>query len=236
MKSKANISPCNHYSGLLARCYDAILYPFLHRVRQEVVKTAQHLKAYKVLDLCCGTGNQLAYLQAAGFNKLVGIDASEQMLRQAQRNKVGKLCRKGDASNTGLDDKQFDLVILSLIIHETQPETARNILNEATRLLKPQGHLLLVDYCLNQHTNPIGKLAIRFIERCAGGNHYKNFKHYIRTGGMQQYTRNYQNSSESRFALGALRLYVFKAGPMPTPKASEALGQTKQTRQLPKQD
>lgn len=73
-------------------------------------KTIYHLiegKTGKVLDVGCGTGRLSIFLTKKGYN-VIGIDASEEMLRIARyKNKEVKFV-KGDAMNLPFPEKEFD--------------------------------------------------------------------------------------------------------------------------------
>jgi ArsR family transcriptional regulator len=67
----------------------------------------------------------------------------------ARKNSLANLTYKlGDIENVPLADKSVDLAILSQALHHAQhPQTA---VNEAFRILRPQGQLLVLD--LAEHT------------------------------------------------------------------------------------
>lgn len=44
---------------LTASFYDFILYPVLHPIRKKEVEVAKRLKPASIIDICCGTGDQL---------------------------------------------------------------------------------------------------------------------------------------------------------------------------------
>jgi ubiquinone/menaquinone biosynthesis C-methylase UbiE len=61
------------------------------------------------------------------------------------------------------------------------------VLSEAKRVLKSRGRILLIDF----HPGPIKKLKgvyskiiITIAEILAGGDHYRNYRHFIRNGGL----------------------------------------------------
>ena len=57
----------------------------------------------RVLDLCCGTGQTAAWLTACGF-RVVGLDASAEMLRFARDNAPGVELLQADARDFRLDE------------------------------------------------------------------------------------------------------------------------------------
>ncbi|MGF0538604.1 ArsR/SmtB family transcription factor [Agrobacterium sp. ES01] len=103
--------------------------------------------ADSMLDLGTGTGRILQLLSDT-YRRGVGIDASRDMLSVARANldKAGVLkasVRQGDILNLPLDGNEFDLVVIHQVLHFlVHPELA---LNEAARMLKPGGRLVVID-------------------------------------------------------------------------------------------
>jgi SAM-dependent methyltransferase len=66
----------------------------------------------KILDIGCGTGNQLLSLSRLGFD-LSGIDPSPEMIELA-RNRLGPRCelRSGRAEDLPFSDNEFDIALL----------------------------------------------------------------------------------------------------------------------------
>lgn len=96
-------------------------------------------------DLGCGTGALLPLL-AAHVTRVVGVDASAEMLGAA-RNRVAGLSnvevRTGSLEALPLEDATLDAAVLALVLHHL-PSPAE-ALTEAGRVLKPGGRLLIVD-------------------------------------------------------------------------------------------
>ncbi|PSN06727.1 methyltransferase type 11 [filamentous cyanobacterium CCP5] len=112
----------------------------------------QSVKGYprRILDLGCGTGSTTVLMQQ-GFPQaaVIGLDLSPYMLvmadRKAQAANLPIQFRHGDAAATGLPEGSFDLVTASLLFHETPPSVAKAILQEAFRLLRPGGEVVILD-------------------------------------------------------------------------------------------
>jgi ubiquinone/menaquinone biosynthesis C-methylase UbiE len=51
----------------------------------------------------------------------------------------------GDAAQTGLESESFDVVNLQFVLHELPADAARDIVDEALRLLKPNGQLWICE-------------------------------------------------------------------------------------------
>ena len=93
----------------------------------------------------------------------------------------------GDATNMPYEDRKFDLVISMLTIHEMSQKTRSGVVSEMQRVLKDDGHILLIDY----HPGPyqpiqgwISKLIIYFAELAAGLEHFKNYRQFMAMKGL----------------------------------------------------
>ncbi|RLD05365.1 MAG: methyltransferase [Chloroflexota bacterium] len=167
-----------------ANFYDPLLYVFIQPLRKAVLNELLEHKDKAILDLCCGTGNQLKLLAKNGFKDLHCLDLSETMLRVAKKGNYPLKIYHQDATETGFEDAAFDVVILSFAIHEKDRETQERMLEEAYRLLNQNGLILIVDFVFDDKTKNIGRWGIRLIEKMAGGEHYANFKKYIQNNGL----------------------------------------------------
>ena len=170
---------------IVAPFYDWVLYPFMRGIRQDVLKMVEQIKPDRIIDVCCGTGDQLRLLRRSNMNAL-GVDASDAMLKVAARKSPGISCLKQDAAAMAFTDLSFDAAIVSMGLHETGWEQAQGILKEIHRILKPSGRLIVVDYALTSETSTIARAMIHGIEYLAGGDHFRNFQRYNRKGGLEK--------------------------------------------------
>ena len=107
---------------------------------------------HRVLDLCTGTATTAIKIAInKPKTKIIGIDISKEMLREGN-NKVKKNNIKNlkllemDATDTKFKDKQFDKVLMSLILHELVEPLAEKILSEAKRVLKDEGEIIITEW------------------------------------------------------------------------------------------
>lgn len=116
----------------------------LHIV-EEVVTCDGH---ERLLDAPCGTGELEQRLLARWpALDIVGVDLSYEMLRQAEAKNVRGSVQwlRADVCALPLADERFDWVICANSFHYFRaPETA---LGEFRRVLRPNGQLVLVDWC-----------------------------------------------------------------------------------------
>ena len=197
-----------------AKWYDSLIEPFNVSLRQIGLKMCPATEGATVLDVGCGTGTHLDLYQKAGC-EVFGIDSSSAMLDVA-RNKLGQRAtlHLGDASQMPYEDGMFDLVIITLTLHEMPTPTRSAVLSEIQRVLKQCGQLLVIDY----HTGTIrfprgwlGKGLITFVEFLAGGEHFRNCREFLATGGMPALSQHHSlRQTEAKIVNGGnIGLYVF---------------------------
>ena len=172
----------------IAAFYDNIFEPINSGLRKIGMKMYPVKAGMDVLDIGCGTGAHLKLYQQEKCN-VFGIDLSNAMIKIAEK-KLGsnanlKLC---DATESGFEDDKFDLILSSTVLHEMNQQMRFDVLNEAKRVLKKDGRILLIDF----HTGPLkgfkgiySKTIITISEIAAGRDHYKNYRHFMKNGGLQ---------------------------------------------------
>ena len=168
-----------------AKVYDRILFPFIRPVRNRVLSLVKQYRYQSILDVCCGTGDQLKLLKEHGFEG-EGIDLSDAMLQVAGKGKYKADCIHQDAEQMHYDNAKFDLVMTAFSLHEKPYASARKIIEEMVRVTSENGNILIVDYELTKKTSLLSKMLIYFIEWVAGGEHYRNFRSYIQKGGLPE--------------------------------------------------
>jgi len=168
----------------IAKIYDPVLYLVLKPIRIAVMNMLLKYKEKSILDLCCGTGNQLKLLSRNGFKDLHCLDISNPMLEIARKNDYRIKIYNEDATKTNFENESFDIVIISFALHEKDRSTQESFIHEAHRLIKKDGFILVVDYNFDNKTPKLVKIGISIIERIAGKEHYNNFKGYIRNNGL----------------------------------------------------
>jgi SAM-dependent methyltransferase len=122
------------YDGEDNGCFpmrDDVLTPMLDR-----------LSPGRALDAACGTGAVTQQLLARGHD-VVGVDLSEGMLARARQAVPQARFLVGDITHLPIADRDVDHVVCSLAL--THLEDLRPFFAEAARVMRPGGHLLLVD-------------------------------------------------------------------------------------------
>ena len=133
--------------------------------------------------MCCGTGNQLKLLKKHGVDG-IGIDLSTTMLNIAKTGKLKVDCQEQDAENIRFNDESFDMTTITFALHEKSNSSAKIILNEMIRLTNKNGHLIIVDFSIDERTSFFSRKGINFIESRTGNDHYKHYKEYVAYSGL----------------------------------------------------
>lgn len=128
--------------------------PRLRRSYHEVLKAQLPQSPKDIVDFGCSVGMSTFTLQETfpGSN-ITGVDLSPHFLAIAQyrtQNRNAPDCSTpvwvhAAAESTGLPSGSYDLVSACLLFHELPQSAAREILQEARRLLRPGGHLAIMD-------------------------------------------------------------------------------------------
>lgn len=93
-----------------------------------------------ILDIGCSGGPLLRILKKKGYNDLIGIDISEESIKQCKKKGL-KNVHVMNGVKTSFESEQFDIIIASDILeHIKQEEEA---LKEWKRILKKNGKLII---------------------------------------------------------------------------------------------
>ncbi len=167
--------------------YRMLIDPLLKSVREDVIR-----KAYSsdtVLDIACGTGS-LALALAGKTLAVTGIDLDDELIMYAgnrafKRGVSNVRFEVRDASDLSMfRDKEFGIAVTSMAVHQFEPQLAVKILTEMKRVAS---RVIIADY---NHPLPqtLSGFAANTIEKMAGGDHYRNFRNYMSSGGISHFT------------------------------------------------
>ncbi|HUW92537.1 MAG TPA: class I SAM-dependent methyltransferase [Bacteroidales bacterium] len=166
--------------------YQLLADPSISRLHSSVLG---HIDStHRVLDVACGTGS-LSIAMAGRAKQVMGIDLSEDMIITAQRVARRKrientLFELRDATDLSyFTDKQFDVAVTSMAVHQFDALLAVKILSEMGRIAH---RVIIVDY---NSFMPKGfySSGAWTIERMAGGDHYRNFAVFMKRGGIRYF-------------------------------------------------
>jgi len=166
--------------------YQLIIDPILSNQQKSVLENIE--PSHKVIDIACGTGSlSLAIAKKSEF--VTGLDLSEEIIATANRSAKRQGVKNvkfeyRDASDlSGYKEKEFDVALTSMAIHQFDAELAIRILAEMKRIASK---IIIVDYNFPMPKGFSRSLAFG-IERLAGGDHYRNFRIYMGKGGIQYF-------------------------------------------------
>lgn len=149
-----------------APVYD-IFELLLSNVRRKIVQEID-TTGRSILDVATGTGSLAIALSASSAEKVIGIDLSSEMLAVAAKKKrsTNLSFLQMDASNMEFGDEEFDLVTISLGLHDMPLEIRNLVLDEAKRVLKQNGKLYILEYDLpkNKFLGAISSWLINIYE------------------------------------------------------------------------
>jgi len=106
-------------------------------------------KSASILDLCGGQGRHSLELSRRGYKNITVLDYSKYLIdlgkERAKEEGLNTIFIQGDARNTGLPGQSFQFIIImaSSFGYFVNEDENKKILNEAFRLLMPEGTLLL---------------------------------------------------------------------------------------------
>jgi ubiquinone/menaquinone biosynthesis C-methylase UbiE len=171
-----------------AKRYDAFVEPFVKELRVIGMKMFPIVSGMSVLDIGCGTGTHLEIYQKEGCT-VVGIDSSPAMLEVARAKLTERTeLHLGEASHMPFPPESFDLVLAMFLLHETPAYIRPSVMKEAKRVTKRSGRFLAIDYHPGAARFPIGwlyKMVILFLEILVGRKHFRNYRNFVTTGGLE---------------------------------------------------
>ncbi len=124
------------------------LYVSEQKVEQAMLKAVADMHIKDFLDMGTGTGRMLEVFGGV-ITRGMGIDINRDMLAIARAKLEEKQLahcqvRHGDIYNVSLPSAAIDLITVHHVLHFLNDPVM--VINEASRLLKPSGRLLVVDF------------------------------------------------------------------------------------------
>ena len=127
------------------------------KTSSQIQKNSQILRFsdFQILDVACGTADSTIALAKAGISSVTGVDISEEMLKVGETKVAAHnldsviTLQVEDCENLSFDDDTFDAAFIAFGIRNF--EDKRNGLRELRRVLKPNGHLLILELSVPQN-------------------------------------------------------------------------------------
>lgn len=106
-------------------------------------------KTASILDIGCGYGRICHELNDLGYNEVVGVDISDQMIREGLMRYPHLDLRHLVTRDLPFRDNAFDgVIMLAVLTCIPTDKSQRDIINSVLRVLKPNGILHVSDYFL----------------------------------------------------------------------------------------
>ena len=194
--------------------YSTVVDPIFKDVRICVAGLSGIKSGDRVLDVCCGTGDQVFHYEQKGAIA-TGIDQNPNMIELAERNRKRKgfkhsTFRIAGAAELPFPDGYFDGASISLGLHEMERDERNRAFSEMKRVVKKKGTLIFIDFQVPLPKNSIAYL-IRAVEFIAGRDNHKCFRDYLAQGGLRQILKEAQLTPQEQALLKRGNLQVIKA-------------------------
>ncbi len=157
--------PVQQEYSRLAPQYDRRWSFYIHSTIQETIHRLAISPHEQVLDLGCGTGTLIQQLmQLAPEAIFAGLDPSPEMLSVARQKLPDSVALSvGTAEHLPFPNESFDVVISTNAFHYFRhPSQA---IQEAKRVLKPDGRLVITDWCHDYWTCRVCDTFLRLFNR-----------------------------------------------------------------------
>jgi ubiquinone/menaquinone biosynthesis C-methylase UbiE len=101
----------------------------------------------RVLDYCCGNGEDGIFIAKKGADEVIGIDISEVSVENCMKYAAEEGLKNiahyvRDAENTGFDDSSFDIITEYGALHHLDIDRA---FREMARILRPEGKIICTE-------------------------------------------------------------------------------------------
>ncbi len=163
--------------------YDLFIAPNQDKLFLQIINLIE--PSSTVIDVGCGTG-RLSFLIVDKVSKVVGVDLSKKNIKRANQNLRKKSNQKisfihSDISSIVSKNEKFDYAIMTYVIHEIDEENRVDLLRQ---LSKVANKIIVGDYLVPK-PNKLWSFLNDVIEFFAGKEHYRNYKNFIRNGGIK---------------------------------------------------
>jgi 2-polyprenyl-3-methyl-5-hydroxy-6-metoxy-1,4-benzoquinol methylase len=117
-----------------------------HHSHEEILAEFVDVAGKRVVDVGCGSGALVRWLRGQHAD-VVGVECGEVMLRAAHQSDPDnpESYIEGVGQDLPLGDGEFDVVVYSYSLHHVPAAHMFGALREASRVLRPQGTLYVVE-------------------------------------------------------------------------------------------
>jgi len=140
-----------------------------HQWRKHAIKSIEKKKYVSSLDVACGTGDfSFSLSNINSMETVVGLDFVKPMLQIAKNKPVAKKVNNlsfvlGDALVLPFKNKSFDTVSTGFAMRNY--ESAEIAIEEMSRILKPNGAMVILDMLPNRSPNILQKFSLWYFNK-----------------------------------------------------------------------
>lgn len=109
----------------------------------EIIDKYDLSKKIKILDIGCGSGNAVNYLEQKGFD-VIGIDISQEIIKKGKEKYKNIDIRVMDSHSMNFEDNTFNIISLECSL--SIMKDPKLVLSNCKKILKDQGVILLSDF------------------------------------------------------------------------------------------
>jgi ubiquinone/menaquinone biosynthesis C-methylase UbiE len=193
--------------------YSTLFDPIVKDVRICVAGLSGIKAGDRVLDVCCGTGDQVFHYAQKGAIA-TGVDRNPNMIELAERNRkrqgFNSTFRVASANELPFPDGYFNCASISLALHEMERDERNKTVSEMKRVVKKEGVLMFIDFQVPLPKNSIAYL-IRAMEFIAGRDNHKCFRDYLAQGGLNRILKEARLTPQEEALLKRGNLQVIKS-------------------------
>jgi len=161
----------------------------------------------RLLEIGCGEGGRLAYLQKKYNIECFGVEPSKKAIEKA--NSKGIQVIIGTADNLEFDDGAFDIVVFGFCLYLCDREDLFQIAKETDRVLRDKGFIVILDffhpvkYQKNKYIHQDGIYSHKMDYRNLFNWHpfYECYKHKV----MHHSKHSYTDKTDEWIAISIIR-------------------------------
>lgn len=163
--------------------YDLFIAPNQDRLFGQIIKLIEPNS--EVIDVGCGTG-RFSFSVSDKCKSVLGIDLSKRNIERANhtlsKNYNDKIIFQHKSINEIISERKehYDYAIMTYVIHEVDENERVKLLHDISLIAD---NIIIGDYLIPR-SNGFWSLLNEVVEFIAGSNHYKNYKNYKASGGI----------------------------------------------------
>lgn len=136
-------------------------------IKKTAIKNLKIRPNSYILDLCCGTGDFTKIIaNIEPSSKIIGLDASENMIKTAKQKNPKKIFIQGDCTRLIFKENEFDYITIGFGLRNI--EDRQKAISEIYRTLKPNGKFLHLDFGNHTISGKLFNFLVLAIINCFG--------------------------------------------------------------------